>query len=145
MRVLLSVFFAVALPAAACSAAPASTPPSSDRPATPTGTAAPTATPSGTPGATRAPLRVPAMDEGSKTLLKAGPSNGSMDLGEIRRGTGPLWVLFDCRGSGKAQVILGTDATLNPTCEPDGPFAYKMDLTMSKTLPVRVEVTGELE
>ncbi|WP_188193945.1 hypothetical protein [Nonomuraea sp. SYSU D8015] len=141
MRIRLPAFFVVASLAAACSAAPPSPPPSPGRSATPTATT----TPTGTPSATRAPLRVPAMDEGSKTLLKAGPSNGSMDLGEIPRGKGPLWVLFDCRGSGKAQVILGTEATLNPTCEPDGAFAYKMDLTLSRTLPVQVQVTGELE
>ncbi|MBN6056091.1 hypothetical protein JYK22_29460, partial [Nonomuraea sp. RK-328] len=99
------------------------------------------------PPAARAPLRVPGMDAGTKTVLKAGPTKGSMVVGDIPPGKDELWVMFNCRGDGKAEIGLEPGVTMPFTCL-DGlisPIMNRLDLGQRKTLTVRVQAPDSVE
>ncbi|MEV0198450.1 hypothetical protein [Nonomuraea sp. NPDC050691] len=99
------------------------------------------------PPAKRVPLRLPGMDAGTKTVLKAGPTKGSMVVGDIPPGKDELWVLFNCRGDGKAEIMLEPDVQMPFTCL-DGlisPIMNRLDLGQRKTLTVRVQAPDSVE
>ncbi|GAA3610629.1 hypothetical protein GCM10022419_114550 [Nonomuraea rosea] len=115
------------------------------RDATPS--AAPTKTPATTPPPKRAPLRLPGMDAGTNTVLKAGPRTGSMVVGDIPPGRDELWVLFRCRGQGKAEIILEPGINMPFTCLDDmiSPIMNRLDLGQRKTLTVRIQAPDSVE
>ncbi|MGW0810885.1 hypothetical protein [Nonomuraea sp. NPDC002799] len=129
----------------ACAASPPANPVTQQRDATPS--AAPTKTPATTPPPKRAPLRLPGMDAGTKTVLKAGPRKGSMVVGDIPPGRDELWVLFRCRGQGKAEIILEPGINMPFTCLDDmiSPIMNRLDLGQRKTLTVRIQAPDSVE
>ncbi|GAA3152244.1 hypothetical protein GCM10010486_17500 [Nonomuraea roseoviolacea subsp. carminata] len=116
--------------------------------AVPTERPAPTATVASTPPpAERTPLRLPGMDAGTKTVLKAGPTKGSMVVGDVPPGKDALWVLFNCRGDGTAEISLEPGVKMPFTCL-DGlisPIMNRLDLGHRKTLTVRVQAPESVE
>ncbi|MFC4121202.1 hypothetical protein [Nonomuraea zeae] len=93
------------------------------------------------------PLRVPGMDAGTKTLLKAGPRRGSMIVGDIPPGRSGLWIIFFCRGAGTAEIRLEPGYILPFTCQ-DGviaPIMNRMDAPHEKTLTVRIQAPTAVE
>jgi hypothetical protein len=87
------------------------------------------------------------MDAGTKTVLKAGPRRGSMTVGDIRPGKDELWVLFNCRGAGKAEILLEPGIIMPFTCL-DGlisPIMNRLDLGRRKTLTVRIQAPESVE
>lgn len=124
---------------AACAASP--------RPVTEQRSASPTVTVVTTPSPDTAPLRMPGMEAGTKTVLKAGPRNGSMTVGDIPPGKDELWVLFRCRGEGPAEIILEPDVHMSLTCR-DGvisPIMNRLDLGERRTLTVQIQVPDSVE
>ncbi|MGW4410930.1 hypothetical protein ACWEJ6_43325 [Nonomuraea sp. NPDC004702] len=92
-------------------------------------------------------LRMPAMEAGTTTVLKAGPRKGSMVVGDIPSGKDELWVLFRCRGQGKAEIILEPGIDMPFTCLDDviSPIMNRLDLGRRKTLTVRVQAPDSVE
>ncbi|MFC5818084.1 hypothetical protein [Nonomuraea harbinensis] len=131
----------LALSAAACAASPPADPVTEPRGATSS------AAPAGTAVATPSPLRLPGMDTGTKTVLKAGPRKGSMVVGDIPPGKDELWVLFKCRGQGKVEIVLEPGINMPFTCLDDvvSPIMNRLDLGERKTLTVRIQATDAVE
>ncbi|MFI7105998.1 hypothetical protein ACIBK9_06800 [Nonomuraea sp. NPDC050227] len=135
-------------PATACTAAPPAGPAAVRREATPS--ASPTespASPASTPPPRPAALRLPGVEAGTTTVLKAGPRKGSMVVGDVPPGKDELWVLFRCRGDGKAEIILEPDVNMSFTCLDDliSPVMNRLDLGRGKTLTVRVQAPDSVE
>lgn len=101
----------------------------------------------GTAVATPSPLRLPGMDAGTKTVLKAGPRKGSMVVGDIPPGKDDLWVLFECRGQGKVEIVLEPGINMPSTCLDDvvSPIMNRLDLGERKSLTVRIQATDAVE
>jgi hypothetical protein len=137
----------------ACTAGPPADPVTESRGATsstaPTEppTEAPVETPVATPSPEPSRLRLPGMDAGTKTVLKAGPRKGSMVVGDVPPGKDELWVLFRCRGQGKAEIILEPGITMPFTCLDDviSPIMNRLDLGERKTLTVRIQAPDTVE
>ncbi|MBT2233851.1 hypothetical protein [Nonomuraea sp. NEAU-A123] len=93
------------------------------------------------------PLRVPSMDAGTTSLLAAGPTKGSRQVGVIPGGKGSVWVLFDCRGAGKAEIIVESVVNMPFTCLAESltPTLNKLDLTSKKALRIRVRAPDSVE
>ncbi|MFI7468975.1 hypothetical protein [Nonomuraea sp. NPDC049646] len=123
--------------ATACTAAP------------PAGPAAvrPDTTPSSTPSPRREAVRLPGVEAGTTTVLKAGPRKGSMVVGDVPPGRDELWVLFRCRGAGKAEIILEPGVDMPFTCLDDliSPVMNRLDLGRRKTMTVRVQAPDSVE
>lgn len=124
-------------PATACTAAPPAGPPAVRR----------EATPSGTPSPGHEALRLPGVEAGTTTVLKAGPRRGSMVVGDVPPGKDELWVLFRCRGDGQAEIILEPGVSMPFTCLDDliSPIMNRLDLGRRKTLTVRVQAPESVE
>ncbi|MFI6183826.1 hypothetical protein ACIA8R_50415 [Nonomuraea sp. NPDC051191] len=139
--------------ATACTAAPPTDPAAERRDATPsappskTAAVPPTETPASTPPPEPASLRLPGMEAGTITVLKAGPRKGSMVVGDVPPGKDELWVLFRCRGEGKAEIILEPGIDMPFTCLDDviSPIMNRLDLGRRKTLTVRVQAPDSVE
>ncbi|MEU6789083.1 hypothetical protein ABZ912_58725 [Nonomuraea angiospora] len=132
--------------AVACTTSPPADPVPKPRDAT--SSALPTETSATTPPSPeRTPLRLPGMDAGTKTVLKAGPRKGSMVVGDIPPGKDELWVLFNCRGEGKAEIILEPGVNMPFTCLSDliSPIMNRLDLGRRKTLTVRIQAPDSVE
>ncbi|MFF4198494.1 hypothetical protein [Nonomuraea sp. NPDC001831] len=131
--------------AAACTAAPPTGPAAERRDATPS--ASPAESPASTPPARPAALRLPGVEAGTTTVLKAGPRKGSMVVGDVPPGKDELWVLFRCRGEGKAEIILEPGVNMPFTCLDDliSPVMNRLDLGRRKTLTVRVQAPDSVE
>ncbi|WP_433431938.1 hypothetical protein [Nonomuraea sp. CA-141351] len=132
--------------AVACTAPPPANP-VPDRRGT-TSSAVPTETAVTTPPPpNRTPLRMPGMDAGTKTVLKAGPRKGSMVVGDIPPGKDELWVLFNCRGEGKAEIILEPGYNMPFTCLDNliSPIMNRLDLGQRETLTVRIQAPDSVE
>lgn len=131
--------------AAACAVSPPTGPASGRSDATPP--TPHTATPAATPSPGHMTLRMPAMEAGTTTVLKAGPRKGSMVVGDIPSGKDELWVLFRCRGQGKAEIILEPGIDMPFTCLDDviSPIMNRLDLGRRKTLTVRVQAPDSVE
>ncbi|NUW43272.1 hypothetical protein [Nonomuraea rhodomycinica] len=70
-----------------------------------------------------------------------------MVIGDIPPGKDDLWVLFNCRGAGKAEIRLEPDVAMPFTCL-DGlisPIMNRLDLGRRKTLTVRVQAPDSVE
>jgi hypothetical protein len=87
------------------------------------------------------------MDAGTKSLLTAGPTKGSRIVGTVLVGKGSVWVLFDCRGAGKVEIVLESVVNLPFTCLADSltPTLNQLDLKSKKTLVVRVQAPDSVE
>ncbi|MER6578229.1 hypothetical protein [Nonomuraea sp. NPDC001023] len=131
--------------AAACTAAPPTGTAAERRDATPS--ASPAESPASTPPARPAALRLPGVEAGTTTVLKAGPRKGSMVVGDVPPGKDELWVLFRCRGEGKAEIILEPGVNMPFTCLDDliSPVMNRLDLGRRKTLTVRVQAPDSVE
>lgn len=101
-----------------------------------------TAPPPDRPG----PLRLPGMDAGTKSLLTAGPTKGSRIIGAVP-GKGRLWVMFDCQGAGRAEIILAPAVNLPFTClkETLTPTLNQLNLNSKTALTVRVQAPDSVE
>jgi hypothetical protein len=90
---------------------------------------------------------MPGMDAGTKTVLKAGPRKGSMVVGDIPPGKDELWVLFNCRGEGKAEIILEPGYNMPFTCLDNliSPIMNRLDLGQRETLTVRIQAPDSVE
>jgi hypothetical protein len=141
----LLVFCGLASLTVACTAAPPADPVAEPRGAT--SSAAPAETPTTAPAPEPERLRVPGMEAGTKSILKAGPRTGSMVVGDIPPGKEGLWVLFRCQGQGQAEIILEPDVTMPFTCLDDviSPIMNRIDLGARKTLTVRIQAPDSVE
>ncbi|MEV1249357.1 hypothetical protein [Nonomuraea sp. NPDC049750] len=86
------------------------------------------------------------MDAGTKSLLTAGPTKGSHIIGAVP-GKGHLWVMFDCQGAGRAEIILAPAVNLPFTClkETLTPSLNQLNLNSKTGLTVRVQAPDSVE
>jgi hypothetical protein len=93
------------------------------------------------------PLRVPGMEAGTKTVLKAGPRRGSMIVGDIPPGKYGLWILFHCKGAGTAEIRLDPGYIMPITCQEGviAPVMNRMEAPHEEVLTARVQAPTEVE
>ncbi|MFB4290740.1 hypothetical protein ACBI99_24045 [Nonomuraea sp. ATR24] len=92
-------------------------------------------------------LRVPGMESGTKTLATAGPTWGSSVIADIRADKGSMWVMFDCRGAGTAEIALEPLVSMPFTCLDSTitPTMNQIDLKSKTRLRVRVQAPESVE
>ncbi|TMR93793.1 hypothetical protein [Nonomuraea basaltis] len=93
------------------------------------------------------PLRLPPLEAGTTTILKAGPRRSSMDIGDIPPGKQALWPMFTCRGAGTVELILDQGIVITTPCVASEirPSLHKLDIGPRKTLTARVHAPTEVE
>ncbi|GIH28448.1 hypothetical protein Aph01nite_67580 [Acrocarpospora phusangensis] len=133
----------------ACTPAPAAAPLTTPAPDRPGATSSPAPPEAGIASEPPPPeeIRTPGIDAGTTSLLTAGPAKGSRIIGEIQGGEGTLWVMFDCRGAGTAEITLEPLATMPITCLDSliTPSMNQLDLKTKRRLTVRVQAPGSVE
>jgi hypothetical protein len=100
-----------------------------------------------TPESPEEDIKVPGIDAGETSLLTAGPTKGSRIIGEIQNNKKTIWVMFDCRGAGTAEIALEPLLTMPITCLDNTitPTLNKLDLISKGKFTIRVQAPDSVE